>query len=116
MGSCAKHDSHTTKTLGRDCLRAVEKLASVGIWCAAQLSVGLRLWLHWQAVPSRNVTESEYGALLSASPFLERVARQHMEMRCLATTFILTAKPKSLGVCVGTCFKLRMRAKFLSML
>jgi hypothetical protein len=72
-----------TRRLHRDCVRAVEKLAAGGIWCAAQLSTGLGLWLNWRTGPNRIVTETEYGALLVVlrdSPHLEQIAKEREDM------------------------------------
>ena len=63
--------------------RAVEKLAAVGVWCAAELGVGMNLWLSWRDVPCQGLTEAEYNALLAALkslPDLERVARDRIGM------------------------------------
>ena len=61
----------------RQSLTTVGKLASAGIWFAAQLSAGPGRWLSLRALPSQVVTESEYEALLallSTSSCLERIA------------------------------------------
>jgi hypothetical protein len=68
----------------RDCRRAVEKLAAVGIWSAAQLSAGPGLWLTWRSLPSRCETENEYDALLAelrVCPYLERISAERSELR-----------------------------------
>jgi len=61
------------------CLTAVGKLATAGIWYAAQLSAGPGLWLDLRAVPPCNVTVAEYRALITelrVSPFQERIVNE----------------------------------------
>ena len=71
------------QSVKRKCQRAVEHLAAVGVWCAAELSLGMDLWLSWRDVPCQGLTEAEYNALLTALrafPDLERVARDRIGM------------------------------------
>ena len=71
------------QSVKRMCQRAVKKLAAVGVWCAAELSLGMDLWLNWRDVPCQGLTEAEYLALLTALrafPDLERVASDRIGM------------------------------------
>ena len=71
------------KNVIRQCLHAVGRLATAGIWFAAQLSAGPGRWLGLRALPALDVTESEYETLLaqlSASSHLERIASERTAM------------------------------------